>query len=65
MENTFNKYEKGDVLICWQKGPAYGDKFTVIQDPADELFPMFFVLLCHKYGSICIVNNRQDYELTE
>ena len=52
-----NRFNKGDILICWLKGPSYGDKFTVIEDTGG------LTLLCHKYGSLCIVNNRDDYSL--
>jgi hypothetical protein len=52
-----NRFNKGDIVICWLKGGSYGDKFTVLEDTGG------LTLLCHKSGSLCIVNNREDYYL--
>ncbi len=51
-----SRFKKGDVVICWLKGSSYGDKFTVLSDTGG------LTLLCHKSGSLCIVNNRDDYD---
>jgi hypothetical protein len=53
-------FEKGDKLICWCKGASYGDTFTVFED-----FGNWIYLLDHKTKELCIVNNRQDYELNQ
>jgi hypothetical protein len=51
-----SRFKKGDIVICWGKGSAYGDKFTVLADTGG------LTLLCHKSGGLCIVNNRDDYD---
>lgn len=51
------RFNKGDIVICWLKGGAYGDKFTVLEDTGG------LTLLCHKTGGLCIVNNHDDYDL--
>ena len=51
-------FDKGDEVICWLEGASYGDKFTVLED-----FGLWLILLDHKTKGLCIVNNRQDYEL--
>jgi hypothetical protein len=51
-----SRFKKGDIVICWLKGSGYGDKFTVLADTGG------LTLLCHKSGTLCIVNNRDDYE---
>jgi hypothetical protein len=51
-----SRFKKGDIVICWLKGGSYGDKFTVLEDTGG------LTLLCHKSGSLCIVNNRDDYD---
>ena len=51
-----SRFNKGDIVICWLKGGGYGDKFTVLEDTGG------LTLLCHKTGSLCIVNNREDYD---
>jgi hypothetical protein len=53
-------YEKGDELVCWCEGASYGDIFTVYED-----FGFWLSLLDHKTNELCIVNNRQDYELNQ
>jgi hypothetical protein len=51
-------FDKGDEVICWLEGPSYGDTFTVFED-----LGIWLSLLDHKTNELCIVNNRQDYEL--
>jgi hypothetical protein len=56
-EPICTRFKKGDIVICYLKGPSYGDKFTVLEDTGG------LTLLCHRFGSLCIVNNRDDYDL--
>jgi hypothetical protein len=42
-----SRLSTGDKLICWAKGAAYGDTFTV-QDP---MYEEGMILQCDKYGS--------------
>lgn len=51
-------FDKGDEVICWLEGPSYGDTFTVFED-----LGIWLSLLDHKTNELCIVNNREDYEL--
>jgi hypothetical protein len=55
----FARFNKGDVLICWLKGASYGDKFTVLEDTG------CLTLLCHKFGTVNILNYRDGYELVK
>jgi hypothetical protein len=51
------RFKKGDIVICWLRGGSYGNTFTVLEDTGG------LTLLCHESGSLCIVNNSEDYEL--
>jgi hypothetical protein len=56
LKKMHSRFKNGDIVICLLKGGGYGDKFTVLEDTGG------LTLLCHKTGSMCIVNNREDYE---
>ena len=53
------RFNKGDVLICWEKGASYGDKFTVLEDTG------CLTLLCQKFGTLNILKYRDGYELVK
>jgi len=53
-----SRLSPGDKLICWAKGAAYGDTFTV-QDP---MYDDGMILQCDKYGSW---TSLKDVDLTE
>jgi hypothetical protein len=53
-----SRLSPGDKLICWAKGAAYGDTFTV-QDP---MYDGGMILQCDKYGSW---TSLKDVDLTE
>ena len=53
-----SRLSPGDKLICWAKGAAYGDTFTV-QDP---MYDDGMILQCDKYG---FWTSLKDVDLTE
>ena len=56
-----NKLSAGDKLICWEKGGAYGDTFTV-QDP---LYEEGMILQCDKSGGFAFLKDidLSNYQL--